>query len=326
MQNLKLHDESSRLSQQARSERKKRPWSHEALQRQIEAFEDYLRVEAGLSPNTLAAYRRDLRDFTNFLRSEEHPVDPSEWDASTVHQFLSFLQEKGLAFSSSARHLAALRMFCRFLVMEGFLSRDLSSEIDSPRLWQRLPSVLNQSQTESILDIADGDDPLSFRDRAILELLYATGMRASELVNLKVEDVNLEACHLRCMGKGRRERLIPLGLTARAQLAEYLQHIRPKLEGKKDTPYVFISRNGLQLDRHQLYRLVRKYVMLAGVAGRISPHTLRHCFATHLLGGGADLRSVQEMLGHADIATTQIYTHVDKERLKAVHRKYHPRA
>jgi integrase/recombinase XerD len=217
-------------------------------------------------------------------------------------------------------------MFCRYLVLQGVLVHDPSGSIDSPKMWHRLPTVLDDQAVRLLLEAPDpGQDSHALRDRALLILLYATGMRASELGNLKTTDVNFNLGIVRVLGKGAKERIVPVADEALAGLREYIQQYRPVLQRDAETKTLFLSRTGRGLSREDIYRIVRKYVRRAALRGNVTPHTLRHCFATQLLANGADLRSVQEMLGHADIATTQVYTHVDAARLKAIHKKFHPR-
>ncbi len=290
----------------------------------IEIFLHALWAEAGLARNTLDAYRRDLRAFADHL-AEQRVVFRS-LQPGDIQSFLVDQKERhGLAISSIARRLVAIKLFCRFAFAKGHMDRDLSDLIETPKKWKHLPHVLNVKQVDALLGLPDANDPLALRDRAILHLFYATGLRVSELVGLRVRDVNLEIGYLRCMGKGNKERVVPIGSKAIGTLEEYLSELRPQLVDQMSTDRIFVSRTGRALDRTNCWRLVVKYARRAGIQGKVSPHTLRHSFATHLLSGGADLRVVQEMLGHADIATTQIYTHVDSDRLKSVLQKFHPR-
>jgi len=216
-------------------------------------------------------------------------------------------------------------MFLRYAKLNGLITDDFTSILESPKIWQRLPTIYNKRQVLNLLNAPDPCEPFYLRDKAMLELLYATGVRASELANLKIGDLNLDIGYLRCIGKGNRERVIPVGKTAIAATLEYLKNLRPKLARPKSADFLLLSRTGLVLSRIEIWRLVKKYAIRAGMPRNLSVHTLRHCFATHLLSGGADLRSLQEMLGHVDIATTQIYTHVDHERLRKIHKRFHPR-
>ncbi len=216
-------------------------------------------------------------------------------------------------------------MFLRFLFMTGRTDRDITTVLESPRRWKHLPGTLHYSQIDALLAAPNPKDPLYLRDRAMLELLYATGMRVSELVGLATDQLNLKIGYLRCIGKGNRERIIPIGRRAIEAVADYLRELRPALTARRETNAVFVTRTGRSMDRTNAWRLVIKYARRAGIAKKVSPHTLRHSFATHLLEGGADLRIVQELLGHVDVSTTQIYTHVDGARLKRIHQRYHPR-
>lgn len=290
----------------------------------VQLFLDYLVVECGLSQNTIAAYRRDLAHFHEYLKSR----GKSNVAALKPHDivgFLAFEKTRGLSANSISRALAAVRVFFRFLSVEGKVPSNVASTLDSPHLWRRLPDVLDIADVERLLGAPDAAKPLGVRDRAILEAMYATGARVSETADLRMDGLNLESGYVRCFGKGSKERVVPIGARACECLERYIREERPRL-AKSASPILFLSKSGRRLGRENIWALVRKYALAAGIAKHLSPHTLRHSFATHLLNGGADLRSVQEMLGHANIATTQIYTHVDKDRLKAVHKKFHPRA
>lgn len=293
--------------------------------RALRGFLDYIRVECGLARNTAKAYQADLIHFLDELDLAGCD-DLTRLSPSHIEGFLRACKKRDLAPSSTARALAAVRMFCRFLVMEGTLSRDPSACIDTPKKWTRLPSVLDDQTARTLLQSPDpASDVHVLRDRAILHLLYATGMRASELVNLKRGDINPKLHVARVLGKGDKERLIPVAESACQVVAEYVNEYRPLLKRNHSGNVLFLSRTGRPLIREDIYRMVCKYVQRIAPGKAVSPHTLRHSFATQLLRGGADLRAVQEMLGHADIATTQIYTHVDAERIKAIHKKFHPR-
>ncbi len=290
----------------------------------IERFLGELWAEAGLSENTLAAYRRDLEVFADFL--ERRKTALSDIKVTDIQEFAVCLKnEHKLALSSIARRLVAVKIFCRFCHARGHMAQDVAELIESPKKWQNLPRVLNVQEVDTLLSLPEAGDPLAQRDRAILEMFYATGLRVSELVGLRLEDLHLDMGYVRCFGKGSKERIVPLGRRAIEATREYLVNLRGQLVDGQATSRVFLSRTGRPLDRTNCWRLVAKYARRMGLRGRISPHTLRHCFATHLLSGGVDLRLVQEMLGHADVSTTQIYTHVDKARLKAVHQQFHPR-
>lgn len=244
---------------------------------------------------------------------------------SDVQNHLINLQRRGLGVSSIARHFAAVKMFIRFMFAEGLVLHDVASLMEAPKKWRNIPDVLHVSQVDALLSAPDPADEFYLRDRALLELLYATGLRVSEVADLTLEQLNLTIGYLRCIGKGGKERIVPIGRMAIDAVQEYLDILRPRLVGGEYTDAVFLSRTGRPLDRTNVWRLVRKYGREAGLAKNVSPHTLRHSFATHLLVGGADLRVVQELLGHADVTTTQLYTHVDPSHLKYVHRKCHPR-
>lgn len=294
----------------------------------VKRYLDHLFVECGLAGNTVSAYQSDLLSFWDTL--ELRDVVLRDVTMQDVQAHLIELQERGLSISSIARHASAIRMFVRYLFAEREIHRDVATLLESPRrwTWNKLPRVLHYEQVEELLAAPAPKEEFYLRDRAILELLYATGMRVSELAHLTIEAVNLKIGYLRCLGKGNKERIIPVGNAAREALAEYLDIQRPQLVRSDAVRLLFLSRNGRLLDRSNIWRLVRKYATRAGVgsqASPVSPHTLRHCFATHLLAGGADLRIVQELLGHTDVGTTQIYTHVDEAHLKMVHSRYHPR-
>ncbi|MFW6161928.1 MAG: site-specific tyrosine recombinase XerD [Planctomycetota bacterium] len=292
----------------------------------IDAFIDYLSVEAGLAANTQAAYRADLNRFAAYLEAEGI-ADPARVTTTVVLGFMMGLKDEGLAAASIARMLASVKMFYRFLSLEGMVERNVTQALDSPRLWRRLPHVMSPEEVERMLGAPDTAKPLGVRDRAILELLYATGARVSEVCGLDADSIHFDYGYLRCIGKGNKERVVPVGRTAMGWVRRYLDEVRPRLLRGTPAAALFVSsrRRGKRLTRSTVWRMVKKYAGLAGVRKNVHPHTLRHSFATHLLSRGADLRSVQEMLGHASIVTTQVYTHVDHDRLKDVHRRYHPR-
>jgi len=292
--------------------------------RQLRGFLDYLTVECGLADNTIQAYRRDLIKLGQFLENQQL-ADMGKLTGAMVQRFLASLAEQNLADSSIARCSAAVRMFLRFLYLEGKLAQDGAALLDSPKVWQRLPNVLDYRHVQALLAAPNGDSLLYYRDKAILELLYACGLRVSELCSLDVADVDLKIGFVRCMGKGRRERIVPVGRMAIEALDSYLRLLRPNLVKDARIHRLFLSRRGRPLDRENVWRLVKRHARQAGLIGKVSPHTLRHCFASHLLEGGADLRMVQEMLGHVNVTTTQIYTHVDRKRLKQIHSRFHPR-
>ena len=281
---------------------------------------DFFSLERGLSANTVAAYRRDLVQFgREFAGKPPRAVSRSE-----ILDYLMKLRDSRLTPSSVARKLVAIKVFYRFLVGQGLVQTDPSSVIETPRLWKGLPEVLSIEEVERLLQAAPLREQRGIRDRAILELLYATGLRVSEAANLKLTDLNAEAGFLRCTGKGGRERVVPVGKQALAWIGRYLAQVREK--AKPSSNNIFLNRFGRPLSRQTVWILINRYAKQAGLKKQISPHTLRHSFATHLLEAGADLRVVQELLGHATIATTQIYTHVARARLKSIHAKSHPRA
>jgi integrase/recombinase XerD len=290
----------------------------------IERFLTNLWSEAGLADNTLTAYRHDLEVFTGYCR--DRGIVFRRLSSHDVQGYLMWLKEdQDLAISSIARRLVTMKLLCRYAYAQGQLDQDIAVLIEAPKKWQTIPRVMNYKQVETLISLPDDEDPLALRDRAILEMFYAAGLRVSELCGLRTEDVQMEVGYVRCMGKGRKERIVPLGQCALQTLREYLSQLRPQLAMGSTCDRLFLSRTGRPFDRTNCWRLVVKYARRMGITGKLSPHSLRHCFATHLLSGGADIRVVQELLGHSDIATTQIYTHVDSARLKAVHQQFHPR-
>jgi integrase/recombinase XerD len=289
----------------------------------VKRFLDYLFVECRLAGSTVTTYQRILIEFWDNL-SEQCESFP-ELSISDVQQHLIALQHRGLSVSTIAQHVAAIRMFLRFLHAEGDLRQDLTTLIESPKRWRAIPKSLHEKQVDALLNAPEASEEFYLRDRALLELLYATGIRVSEAVELTCSQVNVKVGYLRCIGKGNKERVIPIGTSAVRALRTYIQRQRPGLAGPRARDALFLSRTGRPLDRTNVWRLVRKYAACVGLEDRMSPHTLRHCFATHMLAGGADLRIVQELLGHADVSTTQVYLHVDEARLKQVHKLYHPR-
>lgn len=292
----------------------------------IGPFLHYLMAECRVSPNTLAAYRSDIVKFSAWRR--EHAPGPlSAVGITTLVRYVDHLGALGLAASSIGRHLASLSTFFRFLVFDGRLNENVAKLLVAPAVWERLPTVLNPAAVDRLLATPSDATALGRRDRAALECLYATGCRASEVVGLRPADVDLEAGTARCVGKGDKQRIVPLGSRARAALAEYLGRDRPGLVARHpETREIFVSRLGRPLSRVALWRIVKTHALAAGLPAAVSPHTLRHSFATHMLAGGADLRVVQEILGHASIATTQVYTRVELSRLQNIHRAFHPRA
>lgn len=294
------------------------------LGRSVKDFLNYLTVEAGLSENGVLAYGRDLKGFLEYCRSNKIS-QLGQIRPALIQRYLQSLTVEGKAESSIKRSLVAIRMFLRYARLTGLVEDDFTAILEGPKLWQKLPIICSRKQVINLLNTPSPDEPFYLRDKAMLELLYATGMRASELSGLKQSDLNLEVGYLRCLGKGGRERVIPVGRTAIAAVVEYLTELRPRLARPFSGDFLLLSRTGRPMSRIEIWRLIKRYAISAGMPKNLTVHTLRHCFATHLLAGGADLRSVQEMLGHVDIATTQIYTHVDQERLKSIHKKFHPR-
>lgn len=291
----------------------------------LQAFEDALQLEDGASPRTIEAYRRDVIRCAAWLRAQG--VTAAQ-DIAPAHlrEFVYHLKDLGLAGSSIRRNISALRTWFRILVAEGLVHTDPTERLDSPQRWRTLPEVLSVDEITRLLAAPQLDERLAFRDRAMLELAYGAGLRVSEWIGLAVKDVVLEEGLLRVFGKGSKERLVPIGRSAIGAVAVYLRELRPVLEQGAGKGILFLNGRGKPLTRMGAWKILRKYVEQAGIEKAVSPHTLRHSFATHLLEGGADLRAVQEMLGHADIATTQIYTHVDREYLRSVHKQFHPRS
>ena len=289
-----------------------------------EPFVDYLSFERGLSDRTLSAYQRDLKKLLVFL-DEKGRNGPTEITPQDLRDFVFHLKDSGLASSSIRRTLSSLRGYFAFLLEEGVLDVDPSERLESPRAWRRLPDVLSVEEVEKILESPNPDHPMYWRDRSILEVLYATGMRVSELVELRMSAMDLVEGVCTVFGKGSKERLVPLGGPARRAIQRYLKEVRTLLDSGKGEGRVFLNHRGRPLTRAAIWDFVKKYAARSGIDRSVSPHTFRHSFATHLLEGGADLAAVQELLGHADISTTQIYTHVDREYLREVHRTFHPR-
>jgi len=290
----------------------------------LERFTDFLSLEQGASPQTIDAYRRDLGRFVEFAitKAARAPVDVT---ARLLRDFVYQLKDIGLAPASIRRSVSALRTYYRFLLADGIVVRDPSERLETPKRWRTLPEVLTVDEVQRLLASPTLDDPLYFRDRALLELAYGAGLRVSEWITLGVRDLLLEEALVRVFGKGSKERLVPIGRQAIAAVAIYVRELRPRLEKGEGKGVLFLNARGQPLTRMGAWKILQRHVERAGIEKRVTPHTLRHSFATHLLEGGADLRAVQEMLGHADISTTQIYTHVDREYLRSVHRQFHPR-
>lgn len=291
----------------------------------IDQFIHFLAVEKGLAANTLESYQRDMLAFTAYLR--DHGVSDIR-DSTRTHiiGYLMTLQEKGRATATLSRNMASIRAFYQFLVRDKYLDKDPSIHLETPKIEKRLPKVLSIEEVERLLEGPSLQNPAGLRDKAMLELLYATGIRVSELVSLAVGDVNLDMGFVKCLGKGSKERIIPLGSVAIHMVRQYMDAGRPKLLKDKNETALFLNHLGKQITRQGFWKIIKRYAQQVNIRTEITPHTLRHSFATHLLENGADLRSVQEMLGHADISTTQIYTHVTRTRIKDVYAKTHPRA
>lgn len=290
----------------------------------LDSFLHYLTVEKGLSRNTIEAYHHDLTRFLLYLKGKGIE-DPANVEKLDVQAFLLALKRDRLCARTVARNLVALRTFFRYLIEEALLKKNPVEELESPRLARKLPQILSPAEVERLLQQPESQTPLGGRDRAMLEVLYAGGMRVSELVKLTLDQVNLEGGHILLYGKGSKERVVPIGQEALKWVIRYLNTIRPTLLKGKESPYLFVNRSGKPLSRQRFWQTLQVYGRRAGIGKKITPHLLRHSFASHLLEGGADLRSVQVMLGHSDISTTQIYTHVTGERLKKIHKRYHPR-
>ncbi len=291
----------------------------------LEPFNDFLLLEQGASPRTHEAYGRDLARFASYAMSRGAAAPP-DVTARMLREYMYHLKDLGLAPASIRRNVSALRTYFKFLLGEGYVARDPSERLESPKRWRTLPEVLSVAEVDTLLASPTLDDPLVFRDRALLELAYGAGLRVSEWISIGLRDVMFDEGLVRVFGKGSKERLVPIGRRAIGALASYVRELRPRLEQGQGRGALFLNARGEPLTRMGAWKILQKYVTRAGIEKHVSPHTLRHSFATHLLEGGADLRAVQEMLGHADISTTQIYTHVDREYLRTVHRQYHPRA
>ena len=290
----------------------------------VAGFLDYVRVEKGLAPNTVISYRRDLQGFVEYLN--QIGKDVAITSREDVRDFLASLYARGLAARSVARHLVSVRSLFQFLIESGNLGADPTAEVESPQLGYSLPKYLTAEEVEALLRQPDPAKPEGLRDKAMLEVLYATGLRVSELVNLEGQDFDVNLGIVRCRGKGNKERLVPVGKSALRALALYVEQGRSSFAKGRDLSFLFLNRRGKPLTRMGFWKVLSRYGRAAGIKTPITPHLVRHSFATHLLERGADLRSIQLMLGHSDISTTQVYTHVLKERLKQVYRAHHPRA
>ena len=291
----------------------------------VERFDDFLALEQGASVQTSSAYKLDIARFVAYasVKGAKSPIDVG---ARTLREYVYHLKDLGLSPASIRRNVSAVRTYFKFLLAEGHVVRDPSERLETPKKWRTLPDVLAVDEIEKLLAAPSLDEPLAFRDRAMLELAYGAGLRVSEWISLTVRDVMLQDHLVRVFGKGGKERLVPIGRRAIGAIAIYLRELRPKLEKGEGKGILFLNARGQPLSRMGAWKILRKYVDQVGITKPVSPHTLRHSFATHLLEGGADLRAVQEMLGHVDISTTQIYTHLDREYLRTVHKQFHPRA
>jgi integrase/recombinase XerD len=290
----------------------------------IDDFLHHLTVERGLARNSLLAYGRDLAKFARYLDAKGRQA--RQVRQGEIEEFARRLSREGLAPKSIARALNSVRMFYRYLLLEKVVGEDPTAGIRAPRTWKTLPRFLTLEEVDRLLAAPEAAPPLGARDAAMVELLYATGLRVSELVSLRLRDLNLDSGYLRCLGKGSKERVVPLGRMAAERLRGYLNRVRPGLLEGAGHPALFVNSRGGSMTRQGFWKILKKYGRAVGLKGKLSPHVLRHSFATHLLERGADLRSVQMMLGHADISTTQIYTHINRARLRTIYRDYHPRA
>jgi integrase/recombinase XerD len=292
----------------------------------VDEFLNYLAVERALSSNTISSYRTDLVHFAAYL-AKKGIDDADSVKRQDITDYMLGLKDRGISSNSISRALVAIKMLYRFLVQERLAKDDVAGVLESPKLVRPLPNVLGMNEVDKLLAAPDLRNWMGIRDKAALELMYATGMRVSELVELSMDGLNLDVGYIKCRGKGGKERIVPIGKAAKEAVARYVEKVRPKLAKKAaQDKHLFLSRLGRKVSRVSFWKMIKNNARLARVKKDITPHTLRHSFATHLLERGADLRVVQEMLGHADIATTQVYTHINKERLKSIHRQFHPRA
>lgn len=296
------------------------------MEKFLDEFLYHLTVERGLTENTLVSYRADLSAYIAFLRKRK-VGSLEQADRDSVMAYLFSLQLNGRSSATVSRHMAAMRTFYRFLVREGMLASDPTADLESPKLPQKLPRVLTAEEVDQLLGQPSAGEPAGLRDKAMLELLYATGIRVSELVSLNLEQIHINNGFVRCLGKGEKERIVPIGDVAARCLQEYLDRGRHKLiRPGNNSQSFFVNQHGRRLTRQGFWKIIKKYAAQAGITKEVTPHTIRHSFATHLLENGADIRSVQEMLGHADISTTQIYTHLTRNKLKEIYNRTHPRA
>lgn len=295
------------------------------LHHELEDYLHFLQIERGLAENTLTSYKRDLTNYMKYLKEKLYIKKWEQVARKDILQFLYHLKDDGKSTATISRHISSIRSFHQFLVREQIVTHDASLHIEKPKNERTLPDVLSKEEVDRLLDIND-QKPLDLRTKAMLELLYATGLRVSEMITLETGDLHLMMGFVQCFGKGSKERIVPLGNTAKRAIEEYLEHGRPHLVKGQTTRTLFVNQYGRPLSRQGFWKILKKRALEAGIRKNITPHTLRHSFATHLLENGADLRIVQEMLGHEDISTTQIYTHVTKTRLKDMYNAYHPRA
>ncbi|WP_022669387.1 site-specific tyrosine recombinase XerD [Desulfospira joergensenii] len=294
------------------------------MDQQVQTYLDYLTIEKGLSSNSIESYAADLANFLDFLEQEKI-TRLEETDTAVILAWLIHLTRQGLSAKSRARHLIAIRGFYKYLINEKILASNPVKEVDIPKTGQALPKILSVAEVEAMLKAVNPITPRELRNSAMMEILYGSGLRVSELILLKLQDISLDANMVRVMGKGSKERIIPLGSKARDAVILWKDHGRPDMLKTCSSEYLFVARAGKPMTRQGFWKIIKKYAAKAGISKTVSPHTLRHSFATHLLEGGADLRSVQTMLGHADISTTQIYTHISREYLIKMHNRYHPR-
>ncbi len=290
----------------------------------VEEFISYLSVERGLADNTLISYKRDLGRFLGYLKSRRI-LSIDNVTRQLITSFMLGEKDRGLSANSISRELACLKSFFKFLTRENRIKEDATSVIESPKLWKKLPFTLSIEEVAKLLTMPNLRDLIGMRDRASMELMYATGMRVSELINLKMDDLNMDVGFVRCFGKGNKERIVPFGKKAKEGILRYLDKSRPAFLKKRISNFLFLTRRGRPMSRQAFWKTIKKYTRQARIKKEITPHSLRHSFATHILERGADLRVVQEMLGHSDISTTQIYTHVSRDRLKSIHKRFHPR-
>lgn len=300
--------------------------SNVMLKHAFDDFFHYLLIERGLAENTIQSYRRDLKSYMDYVEKKMNKLDWDQVTRGDILEYLYTLKDDGKSVATVARSISSIRLFHQFLIREGIVRKDASLHIETPKKARKLPAILSAEEVDKLLNI-DGNTPLNIRNKAMLELIYATGLRASELIALKVSDLHLTMGFVRCFGKGSKERIIPLGDLAKEAVEDYLLQARSTLvKNNQSEQALFVNQHGRPLTRQGFWKILKKIAKEKDITKTITPHTLRHSFATHLLENGADLRAVQEMLGHADISTTQIYTHVTKTRLKDVYKTYHPRA